>query len=304
MLLKKLQNAVVGALFILTCSCQQSTNNQQANDTAYKKQLAAKDSLITILTAKDSVINTLSKQLLDQTKKTDSIKNFNLNNYINVDYVSFLFKETPFLLDKSDLVKTIITALELNQNNVLSQAYETGFPYTAKDTSKYDIDFSDKLDLINYIWNIVDRSPESINTLLTDTDKRSLYALFKSNTLYKDSGIEALVKGLITAHDEIENIEESKHYFNNLKPQLYDSSDNSYYEARRIVDEDLTTSHIKEVLSDKNYNIYSGSNSHLEHRIFFVYSFWARRQTEGNQDIVYQLLKELDHNVSPNLEEY
>ncbi|QXP60870.1 hypothetical protein [Olleya sp. HaHaR_3_96] len=298
MTFKTVQNTILCALFTLVCACQQTNTNTQKNDNT-----RVKDSLTTLLSKKDSVIHVLSNQLISQTRLLEDTKSKIPTDCVKMEYINFLFTDSPFLLHKDQLVKTIIDELQLDRNNIMTQVWEYSFPYTSKDNTNY---VQSKIGMINHLWNTVDRSTESINTLLTDNDKLKIYDLFKHNTIYKDSGIAAIVKGLITAYNEIENNENAQYHFNTLKSRLYDTTDDysQLEETERIANEDLASATVTDILSDENYTTYPESYSYIGNRVFYVYSFWARRQTEGNQDVVYLLLKQLDNTLAPNDEEH
>lgn len=214
-----------------------------------------------------------------------------------------------FLINKEEIIKHIIfNDLQLQSKDISSALFFS--EVTWKNLEDYPEEFLtveiyDKSHVIQYIWSIVDRGPDNLASLITESDKKFIYSLLKSSftmdddteaySIYQNCGMDAMVKGLIVVYHEFQEDEEKL-------LEVYDLvySDDLYLDGNGI-DElivgKLATPQVKLILSDARYK-YHYTTSELRNRLMYVYRFWARRHHEGNIEFVYNLLKELDENVS------
>lgn len=139
---------------------------------------------------------------------------------------------------------------------------------------------------INLLIYNFSRSADILEDFFKAENKRDVYLLFGNNTLYRDTGIQAMVIAMVEAHQELEDKE-------SLLSDFYRNADNAGFDYFN----NIASNKVKELLSDENYSNYDNSWSDLDRRVFYVYSFWARRNHEENSEIVYKLLKELHENL-------
>ena len=140
---------------------------------------------------------------------------------------------------------------------------------------------------LHYIWRNIDRTPENIKYLF-DQNKEYAYILLKSGNSYKNSGFEGTIKILLKSHEEISNDEELLKNLNTRSKKIGVLSDTIY--------RSLESQEMEKLISQFTD---SDSVSYTN----WVYSFWARRYNENNSEIVYQIIKEFDNEMSKYNEE-
>ena len=211
---------------------------------------------------------------------------FNASDYVKIVKEEFL--SSGLFMNKTTLLEYLYNKLEFENNSILGSFLSNDMFWTNTDgVSIGDFDSSNSLSQFNYLWNKIDRSPENINKLISEKDKQFLYSLFKGNNYYKKSGTQSLVEGLLLSYKEINDSEYLLERFHNFPVDFEFQYD--------LIDE-ATTSEMLEVLADYNYSFYN-ENTDLDTRVYYVYSFWARRFKEGNSELVNQMLQELHENV-------
>lgn len=274
-------------------SCNNKTEEQQLQINNLQRQL----------TAKDSIINVISEDL---DKSNHKIENNNaeiltLENQINAEtLISFTGDYTP-IINTKNLIKFAFKSHDLDHINIMTSIWSSQALVNRKILGKVNPTL-DQFSVVNHIWSSVDRSPENLKKLITPKEKQVLYLLFKNNNLYKESGASSIVKALLTAYTEIEN-NESIRYENDLTNKMYsqDPDADNYWDVYEEIENTINnfaSEEVKDILSDENYSSKKDQGSKLSNRVFFVYSFWIRRYKEKNQTLVYNLLKELNQNVS------
>ena len=196
----------------------------------------------------------------------------------------------------------------------MPQLFETFMFYKSyEEDSPYHNLIPDKLSAINALWDNADRSPEAIKAFLTEKDKDLIINLFKNNSIYKDAGLYAIAKALITAYDEIDSDKQSQQdllelklylYKTQLSPDLSTDEYVKYIEKQEELIQNLSSEVVSDILSIENYSAYPETQSFIDNRLFLVYSFWARRNKEGNSKVVYNLIKEMHSKITnENFEE-
>jgi hypothetical protein len=135
---------------------------------------------------------------------------------------------------------------------------------------------------LHYLWRNIDRSPENIKYLF-DQNKEYAYVLLKTGNSYKTSGFERTIKILIKSYEEIANNKDLLQELNARSKKISVLSDTIYKK--------LESQEMKGLISEfRDSDFVSYTN--------WVYSFWARRDKENNAEIVYQIIKEFDSEMS------
>lgn len=302
---KKLYIFITCLICILIFSCDEDqTKKYQDSALSLEKEIASKD----------SIIQTLSNSTKITSKKVDSLETLYKNDFVDSNYVLFLLEHKNLFVDKEKLMKSIISILDIENYDIMPQLFETSMFYKSyeQDSPYYNL-ITDKVSAISVLWENADRSPEAIKAFFTEKDKVTIVKLFENNSLYKDAGLYAIVKALITAYDEIEDDEQSQRILQELKSSLYktqlnpDLDTDEYFEIREKQEDqvnNLISATVTDILSEENYSSHPESSSQIENRLFLVYSFWARRDKEGNKEVVYNLIKELHSKITKeNFEE-
>lgn len=201
------------------------------------------------------------------------------------EYFKQLFEDSNYDNDKTqDLAKLFLSSflkLEKGQSFTgIRRAIEMGFAYNEE---------------INKIDAKIRRNPESIRQ--TFDSYNTLFYAFLSKKIYLESNLNLIVDAMIKSHEDIyktENPEEtlSKIYkimnFGEKKefPDYYNTEINPY------VSEELSSSIKKNAETNSDLDESSTTfNSQLN--TVWIYSFWARRYKEKNNDVVFKILKEI-----------
>lgn len=135
---------------------------------------------------------------------------------------------------------------------------------------------------LHYLWRTIDRSPENIKYLF-DQNKEYAYVLLKTGNSYKTSGFERTIKILILGYEEIHQNEKLLKELTTRSKTIGVLADTIY---QKIESQEM------KVLISKFRDADFVSYTH------WVYSFWARRNKENNSEIVYQIIKEFDNEMS------
>lgn len=135
---------------------------------------------------------------------------------------------------------------------------------------------------LHYLWRTIDRSPENIKYLF-DQNKAYAYALLKTGDSYKTSGFERIIKILLKSYEEIANDKELLKELNTRSNAIGVLSDTIY---SKIESQEMKAL----ILGFRDSDFVSYTH--------WVYSFWTRRHKENNAEIVYQVIKEFDNEMS------
>lgn len=246
-------------------------------------------------------------------KQKIEIPKAELNETFKEEYKSA--SETNYKLQKeNENLRKLISVLDFSSKSITSDTllktihnslvYETSHPTNATDyqflyylsdlvnpnrnnsQSKLNTEYLIKLPSLNsylhYLWRTVDRSPENIKYLF-DQNKAYAYVLLKTGNSYKTSGFEKTVKILLKSYEEIANDKE-------LLKKL---------DTRSKTNGVLSDPIYKNIESQEMKALISGfRDSHFVSYTHWVYSFWVRRHKENNTEIVYQIIKEFDNEMS------
>lgn len=188
-----------------------------------------------------------------------------------------------FNLKKYDIVRSIANS------QVLQTAYKLQSPLSKE---------------LNHLYEMVphlDRTPESLDRLLTPELKEIGYSLLRKEGLYQRCGAHAIVQALLMTYQDVNNDPQ-------FLSELYQLANKRGTDFRKAIDDlisEKVSDEVLNTLSDENYTAYTNKLAwqNINNRLFLVYGFWARRHKEGNMAYAYSLLKELHQNVSEPDEE-
>lgn len=305
---------IISSLIIfafLIASCKKDTKALDIKVTALATSIKTQE--INILEAKKAIAVLTTKL----NTKRDSINEF----YVHKDTL----KETlPNGLGFITNPKEVITQF-FNENNIASGC---GFEYTLfenelllkknNDSKKFIIE--DALSIIDISIYYFDRGAENINSFFSDTMLTTISEIL-SYKVYKKSGLKYSLEALLTAYDNLNDAQLDTLYkictLKKLPNEAYKNgaidSDVNLYKMKfinTIVSQDVITI----LRQDPNYeaynfnayerNIYSAEEDcgidGMPNKLFYTYSFWARRYKEGNKDVVYKVLKSFVKKMNNN----
>jgi hypothetical protein len=248
----------------------------------------------------------LEKELQELKSKQESliITNNSLNNYIDslinirtnsnsIDKsyaTTFINEEMRFIFDKKKLFKYLFEYANLGNLSVFNSynqsIWKSKSPYTINYYKKHSI--TSKEEYLCYIFGFFDRSPENLNRFFNKESLEIIYGLFEKNYYYERSGLNVRALILLQVYEDIQDNDISLmqiySMFSNNDYHDIEGIENYFTEAQFEVlqqHEDLNANEIKRVLYD-------------------AYSFWGRRGSEGNADVVYELIKDFHEIVSKN----
>lgn len=140
----------------------------------------------------------------------------------------------------------------------------------------------------------VDRNPAKIAGAF-ESYNHMLYALLDKK-LYVESDLEKVVNILIQSHEDIEKFEKSDQGFKNIYQEMKaPKKDFDFIDVHYDFVSKYMSSEIKDYLDYiKTENEFEAT----QNDIVWVYSFWARRDHEGNREEVLNILKEIKANYT------
>ncbi|MBA6316879.1 hypothetical protein [Cellulophaga baltica] len=166
----------------------------------------------------------------------------------------------------------------------------------------------EELNLIRRLLYTLDRTPDNINSILSD-DNLELIISFIPKEDFNKFGFNDLLNAMIISYQELDNemLEEIS--------DITSLNDTDYYEYYSDTDDDLDDFKMnfinriasEEVKDDiiniseykkdgfKEFMVRKYDNKCIigtPNLLFYVYSFWGRRYKEGNKEAVYAILKE------------
>lgn len=276
---------ILGLLLFSSCEDKKDVANQiPKNNIAVANQKLIKQYHI-LKEKKDSIDAEYRNQELLVDKLSDSLHK-NIYTGANIeDSSSFqiLTNYTDFSYSTSnkDVFSFIFSYFLLNDDSLMSNISDFNNVWD-KDLPSFNE--------IRHLWINIDRDPETIERLYTDNDKRFIYSLFSQNNYYKTSGLQCIVEGLLLAHKEFEEFDEPEE----LLDSLYNSAISDQSETAIMID-GIKSEEMKVVLANENYN--PQGNSDIYYRMYYVYTFWARRQHEGNSALIFKIMSDFHKSV-------
>jgi len=270
-------------LFFTILSCNYNNNEEKISQLNEKivQQKAKNDSILKVnyTSCKDEkgYLESQLKRELNQEKRMDSflLKKRAILSLDNKKIIDFFFKEINLEEFDAD------TAIKFSW--LIHPAYR-----------RYAI-YSETM-FANYMIANIDRTPESLEAFFTPEIKEQIYSLLRRQNLYKDCGAYTTVKALLMAYEGFE-------YEQERLSSIYQIAKKSKYknvnEVKAIISS-MVSEEVLETLSDENYSTYkeASENSSVEHRLYTIYTFWARRHQENNIEFTYYFLKELHESIA------
>ncbi len=250
---------------------------------------------------KDKEISRLS---IENLKLKDRISNIESSsgNFVKREYINFT------LTTRSNLVESIFKELDFDKFDFYRQLTNLNGGRIYDDFKEAWVQNS--LDVVKFMWHSIDdRSTESIKSLFPLKDRNKFFRFLSNNESYKKSGLAAIVQGLIFTYEEINENEEKRSLFSEFEECLYTNDDEnkliSDSPCNEILSEFIATDRVKNLLNGLNYSeLRNQQGDFTSERVFYVYSFWARRFQEKNDKLVYNILKDLQNVVFDNPEAF
>ena len=235
-----------------------------------------------------------TKKNLDVSRVADSIRNGlqmnNLNYYLFRDQVSeSMDKSKIFLKDYifeyyKELIDDwgVLYGLAFATNPRRASAHCDNFLLRLIPDKNGFLhrDYPDRRDLLFCLWQNMDKSPKNIQKFFDERTKDYMFKYFNYSDNENDP-VHPLVRSLLITYDEIGKNKK-------LLKELYLRADSiSPIEDRYYAE--LASPELKEAMSwhsDGYLNYYTVDS--------WPYSFWVRRNKEGNKEVIYALLKEFE----------
>jgi len=127
-----------------------------------------------------------------------------------------------------------------------------------------------------YFMKVFDRTPEHIENFFGDTEIQLLAQIINKNNTFISSNSGLWLDGLLKSYEELKNNPEHLE-------QLSQEEDTDIYH-------DLIASTFSaEVTEIMDFE----SDYYIDYKLFKIYTFWVRRHKEGNDEIVFSILKKL-----------
>lgn len=262
-------------------------------------QFSANESIVgTLNTVPETEEETVSNDTADEEYVEESETDyygFNEMSFPEIktnEYFRELFEDQNYDETKiNDLAKLFLSSfLELENNKSFAgirRSIERGFAYHEE---------------INTVDKKIRRNPEAIRR--TFDSYNTLFYAFLSKKIYFDSNLNLIVNALLDSHEDIyktENPEETlnKIYKTMVFGEKKEFPDYYYKELNTYASEEFlnTMSKNAETHSDKDENSVT-FNSQLN--TVWIYSFWARRYKEKNNEVVFEILKEIKEHYNEN----
>ncbi|SFW26237.1 hypothetical protein [Cellulophaga fucicola] len=238
------------------------------------------------------IINTSLEEYNEQLKRSkENLKNKKSESLELKKTISFVIAESlDILSDKKEMIQYVFDDFDIKTNDAgRAIAMNSSFFYC------YNPDlfgFDTKDDYYSFLISKIDRSPENLRKILTPQVKDNIYSLFKNNNIYKESGSEAMLKASLLIYEDLREQED-------LMAQIYTLGVAQNRTKTLELVSEIASEEVQSILKYENYTSYDRAGYlKLQDRIWYLYTFWARRHHEGNADYVYELLKEFHTNVA------
>lgn len=253
--------------------------------------------ILTILSCKTE--NTDTKKLQDEIAKLkDSIvllqKNISMSNIEEVTEVNQTesteikdYDDTPFEEAYNKIKSDIDTV------NLLKQTKRIFILSEYNDIMRTLTNNWDGLKGEYFLSNRGWRSNSFLKGLLTDKGSNILIDYLKRNNTYKSSKTNYYVDGLIDAYN---TINDEDHL---LLEELHEISLDGYHKNKEEINNLLDRlNKLEENIFKTKFKDYA---SGMDDNGFILYSFWARRHNEGNKEVIYKILKNVQTKMNDTI---
>jgi len=240
-----------------------------------------------------TILKKIKNQLPSKTE-TDNLdfeKNTIESKILNDNFTAFDFNE--------EALNLLISKMDVRENYFERFIAENSIFIPRIDVSDREF-FSDRystklMGKLNEAYSDFDRSPENIKIIFNESLINHIAFLFNNGLLPKDQRIYDVLKGLLLTYDEMQD-DECLRLFQIIKKYEYE------YENMRNEFDKKCSDKVREFVFDGgDFKSSIKNDSDIDFgfskRIFYLYSFWARRYKEGNKETVYKILKEIDEKI-------
>ncbi|MDC1107174.1 hypothetical protein OAT16_10740 [Prolixibacteraceae bacterium] len=177
------------------------------------------------------------------------------------------------------------------------------FSFDSSDVKDSEIASLDYFDLLGYHYSRSKRTPENIQKVFNEELLNHIASIFKLDFVAKDYSLYGVLEALLMTYEEMNDQKCDELY--RLLDQETICFNRSGLEGLEPYISDKVSHHIKEEAKNcKRLNIdiqqscgFAQKKIVIDRRIFYAYSFWARRYHEGNKETVYEILKKLNHKI-------
>jgi len=137
------------------------------------------------------------------------------------------------------------------------------------------------------------RATKFLNAFFDEKNIDFIISILNKDNIYKNSRLDLYTHSLLEAY---EKMGENDHA---LLDELYNLSKNGYFKNEEEINTLLNkVNNLDEDIYETSFKNYvSGMNG-----FFNIYSFWARRQQEGNSEVVYTIMKKIDTKLTQHNE--
>ncbi|WP_158978005.1 hypothetical protein [Cellulophaga sp. L1A9] len=287
-------------IFIYSIFILSSCNNDVEKEKLAKQEIKFDAIKITI--------NTLEDEVQSYRKKLDSLQQTaNLTNYLLKEDIK------PQLHDSLNTLLDMPSLFERMKNNFLSN--ECGFDFIRLYNGYLFNSYRDIFELtpLEKIVYHFDRSSENIHQFFSEETISILVSVFPYE-YYDKSGIKVTCEALIRVYEELDE-EEFNHIY-----EVFNTP-SRYINGEWVNTSEIHMKYINSIASDDVINIlrkdkiYTNFDFNSDHyvqniygqgcridatsnRLLYIYSFWGRRQNEGNKKIVYEILKKINNKIT------
>ncbi|MGJ8733852.1 MAG: hypothetical protein ACSHW4_11920 [Cellulophaga sp.] len=255
-------NIIILFLIILFFSCNQDKTEKDNLINKLHKQTLTNDSLVSVLKEREK-----KRIILEEKNEYLSMLSGQFSDYFpnKITLFEFIFNR---LTKDEDTYRSIAS----NRDLLLRDA--------SFDISNYNFGFKTytKEKAFTHIFKTMRRDPEFLKNLLSPEEKKQIFKTIKSSDWYKTSDLDKFLKTLILSYEDIER--------QNVNGEIYDSIAKPNYDIWAVASDEVQS--LLEFDNGKGHTFCCGDILPYSH------SFWFRRNSEGNKEVVYELLNQLN----------
>ncbi|WP_108869307.1 hypothetical protein [Aquimarina aquimarini] len=266
--MKKVFSLLIFVILFVSCNDTDKTESKQTNDKNITNDVVEFND-ITLLNDKVSTLNSelnLLKTELEDIKKRQEKDDSHTELYYKNVILRNIDKDTV------ELIRQVNHGFHLSEQNDILRSF-------TNNKSSFDNSF-----LANEKW----RDAGFIDSFFSEDVINMIVYLFYKNNTYESSRLNLYVNSLIETYETIDQKDKI------VLEELYKLSEIGYFEKEKEINQLLHN------LNDLNKDIYESEfDDYVSGMtgVFNVYSFWARRYNEKNDEIVYEVLKKIQNKM-------